>query len=123
MLLSTGKIDPLCTDDRIHTLWEFFQNIIALRVMKDSQNFLTGSFRFSHTHIFQNGRLDETAVLKYERHRIHEFLFWDVFHINTTDFYHSALGIKESGNQVGKGCLTTAGRAYKSYRLPCRNGQ
>ena len=48
------------------------RQIIALRVMKDSQNFLTGSFRFSHTHIFQNGRLDETAVLKYERHRIHE---------------------------------------------------
>ena len=60
-------------------------------------------------------RLDQTAVLKYERHRIHEFLFRNVFHIDTTDFYHSALGIKESGNQVGKGCFATAGRADKSY--------
>ena len=25
------------------------------------------------------------------------------------------LGIKESGNQVGKSCFPTAGRAYKSY--------
>ena len=73
--------------------------------------------------IFQNRRLDQTAVLKYERHRVHEFLFRDVFHINTTDFYHSALGIKESGNQVGKGCFSTAGWTYKSYRLSCRNGQ
>ena len=91
--------------------------------MKGSQNFLTGSFRFPHTHIFQNGRLDQTAVLKYERHRIHEFLLRDVFHIDTTYCYHSALGIKESGNQVGKGCFTTAGRADKSYGSSFRNGQ
>ena len=91
--------------------------------MKGNQNFLTGSFRFSHTHIFQNGCLDQTTVLKYERHCIHEFLFRDVFHIDTTDFYHSALWIKESRNQVGKGCFPTAGWAYKSYRLSCRNGE
>ena len=76
-----------------------------------------------HTHIIQDGCFEQAAVLKNERHLVHQRFFRNVAYIHIPDQYTPFLRVKKSCDEIGKGGLTAAGDPYKGDGLPRLNGQ
>ena len=76
-----------------------------------------------HTHIFQDGCFEQSAVLKNERHLVHQRFFRDVAYVGISNQNAPFLRVKKSCNEIGKGGLAAAGSPHKRDGLPRLNRQ
>ena len=81
-------------------------------------DFFACSVRLCHTHIFQYGRFDKSAVLKYKGHLIHQCFFRNVAYVDIPYQYAPFLRVKKSCDDICKRCLAAAGRSYQCDCLP-----
>ncbi len=81
-------------------------------------DFFACSVRFCHTHIFQYGRFNKAAVLKYKRYLIHQCFFRNVAYVGIAYQYAPFLRVKKPCDDICKRCLTAAGRSYQCDCLP-----
>ena len=63
------------------------------------------------------------AVLKHEGNRVHQFVFFNVLHIDTADGNTAALRIKEAGNERRQRGFSAAGGSDKRHRLSRADGE
>ena len=78
LLLAAGEVGPLGADLGVHALGQLFQDIPALGGHQRRQHLLPGGVRAGGPDIFQNGGLEQAAVLEHKGDLVHEHMGVDL---------------------------------------------
>ena len=123
LLLPAGEVGPRGADLGVHALGQFFQDVPALGGHQRRLHLRPGGLRAGGPDIFQNGRLEQAAVLEDKGDLVHEHMGVYLRHIHAAHLHHPGGGIPEPGDQAGGGGFAAAGGPYQGHRLPRLHGE
>ena len=120
LLLAAREVCSLRSYHGVQPLWQPLDDFPTLREVYGTVHLLDGRIGIAVAYVLQNGGLEQSGVLKHERHVAHQRCLIHVPNVHTAYSQAAFAHVPEAWNEPCDGCLAASGRSHQRNGLALR---